>query len=347
MAKGTLKISGADALLASDLAPNSVDSSELVDGSVDLSHMSVNSIDSDQYVDGSIDNAHLADDAVGTDELANDVVINTSGAITTTGAFTSLGIDDNATSNAITIDASENVGIGTTSPSSILDLNTTGDTTLTIRSGSTSYDGKIDFHQGAGVDGGITYDHNSSYASEALKFRAGNNGTHMTIGGTGDVTVNTGNLVIGTAGKGITFSSTNTPAQSAGTGTSNTLDDYEEGTWTPVFTGGASNGSGTYTKIGNKVYVYFAFASLTCSAGASNVNISGLPFTAIATTGGFTVTYMFQVNWPASAKQLTLRASGGTILPEWQIDDGNTINGVGTDFDSGGCYFQGCGFYNA
>ena len=39
MAKGTLKISGADALLASDLAPDSVDSSELVDGSIDTSHI--------------------------------------------------------------------------------------------------------------------------------------------------------------------------------------------------------------------------------------------------------------------------------------------------------------------
>jgi hypothetical protein len=47
--------------------------------------------------------------------LANDVVINTSGAITTTGAFTSVGIDDNATSTAITIDSSEVVRIGNTS----------------------------------------------------------------------------------------------------------------------------------------------------------------------------------------------------------------------------------------
>ncbi len=78
----------ADTLTAADLAPNSVDSSELVDGSVDLSHMSVNSVDSDQYVDGSIYNAHLADDAVGTDELANDVTISTSGNIATTGSGT-------------------------------------------------------------------------------------------------------------------------------------------------------------------------------------------------------------------------------------------------------------------
>ena len=323
MAKGTLKISGADALLASDLAPNSVDSSELVDGSVDLSHMSVNSIDSDQYVDGSIDNAHLADDAVGTDELANDVVINTSGAITTTGAFTSLGIDDNATSNAITIDASENVGIGTTSPSSILDLNTTGDTTLTIRSGSTSYDGKIDFHQGAGVDGGITYDHNSSYASEALKFRAGNNGTHMTIGGTGDVTVNTGNLVIGTAGKGITFSSTNTPAQSAGTGTGNTLDDYEEGTWTPTTSAAGytiTTTSGVYTKIGNTVNITGKFIISVVGTNNATIKIGGLPFTAgttyycqgvareVSTRGAM---YVAQVN--LSSTDVAINAMNGVV----------------------------------
>jgi hypothetical protein len=53
--------------------------------------------------------------------LANDVVINTSGAITTTGAFTSVGIDDNATSTAITIDSSQKVGIvGTTTASNLI-----------------------------------------------------------------------------------------------------------------------------------------------------------------------------------------------------------------------------------
>ena len=95
-----------DTLTAADLAPNSVDSSELVDGSVDLSHMSANSVDSDQYVDGSIDTAHLA----------NNIAISTSGAITTTGAFTSVGIDDNADALAMTIDSSENIGLGTASP---------------------------------------------------------------------------------------------------------------------------------------------------------------------------------------------------------------------------------------
>jgi len=39
-----------------------------------------------------------------------------SNAATVNGAFTSVGIDDNATATAITIDSSENVGIGTSSP---------------------------------------------------------------------------------------------------------------------------------------------------------------------------------------------------------------------------------------
>ena len=61
-----------NSLTTADLAPNSVDSSELVDGSVDLSHMSANSVDSDQYVDGSIDAAHIASNAVTNIKLADE-----------------------------------------------------------------------------------------------------------------------------------------------------------------------------------------------------------------------------------------------------------------------------------
>ena len=57
----------------------------------------------------------VLDGAITTADLANDIAINTSGAITTTGAFTSKGIDDNADATAITIDSSENVLVGTTS----------------------------------------------------------------------------------------------------------------------------------------------------------------------------------------------------------------------------------------
>ena len=97
---------------------------------------------------------------------------------------------------------------------------------------------------------------------------------------TGDVTLSNGNLVIGTSGKGIDFSAT------AGTGTSELLNDYEEGTWTPVLVGVTSAGTGTYsmqqgvyTKVGNLVTVA-GFLQWSAHTGTGELRINGLPFTA-------------------------------------------------------------------
>ena len=64
----------------------------------------------------------------------------------------------------------------------------------------------------------------------------------------GDVTLSTGNLVIGTAGKGIDFSITSHPAGM----TSELLADYEEGTFTPTWTPAA--GSGATVNVANGYY---------------------------------------------------------------------------------------------
>lgn len=72
----------------------------------------------------------------------------------------------------------------------------------------------------------------------------------------GDVTLSTGNLVMGTAGKGIDFSAT------AGTGTSELFADYEEGTFTPTISGSSgaitltyTSQIGKYTRVGRLVTV--------------------------------------------------------------------------------------------
>ena len=71
-----------------------------------------------------------------------------------------------------------------------------------------------------------------------------------------------------------------------GTGAANKLDDYEEGTWTPSLVGSTTAGTatfvsgptGTYTKIGNQVTVYFDW-NISAHTGAGALRVNGLPFT--------------------------------------------------------------------
>ncbi len=103
---------------------------------------------------------------------------------------------------------------------------------------------------------------------------------------TGDQTIVNGNLVIGTAGKGIDFSADpSTPGM-----TSELLDDYEEGTWTATLLDGVNTITtltGVYTKVGRLVS-----ALLYAPAGYSGIGltgaftITGLPFTPAADSCG-------------------------------------------------------------
>lgn len=111
----------------------------------------------------------------------------------------------------------------------------------------------------------------------------------ITLDGSNGVTTNSGTLIsastIGvggatpsTSGAGITFPAT----QSASTD-ANTLDDYEEGTWTPTVT--PSSGSltsytstGTYTKIGNIVSIGLIFQITNTGTASGIASITNLPF---------------------------------------------------------------------
>lgn len=97
-------------------------------------------------------------------------------------------------------------------------------------------------------------------------------------------TIGVGNATPSASGAGITFPAT----QSASTD-ANTLDDYEEGTWTPVLSCTTvgdlsitySSQSGTYTKIGRMVVVncIIATSAFTHTTASSTIKITGLPFT--------------------------------------------------------------------
>jgi hypothetical protein len=107
----------------------------------------------------------------------------------------------------------------------------------------------------------------------------------MRINSAQNVTVSTGNLIIGTSGKGVDFSAT------PGTGTSELFDDYEEGTWTPVPKYGGNNvgmtytSSGQYTKVGEVVTVWANVNVTVNGSSTGTFTLEGLPFTSASGAG--------------------------------------------------------------
>jgi hypothetical protein len=79
---------------------------------------------------------------------------------------------------------------------------------------------------------------------------------------------------------GITF-----PATAVAASNANTLDDYEEGTWTPTIAGTSTAGTatyatriGTYVKVGKIVQIQL-YVNFSSGTGTGNLQITGLPFT--------------------------------------------------------------------
>jgi hypothetical protein len=106
----------------------------------------------------------------------------------------------------------------------------------------------------------------------------------LTMDYQGNTTLHNGNLVIGTAGKGIDFSATSDASGMA----SELLDDYEEGSWTPAWTGGISSATysiqhGRYTKTGNVCTAYFYLDISNGTDGSGHAVVGGLPYTSAAT----------------------------------------------------------------
>jgi hypothetical protein len=108
---------------------------------------------------------------------------------------------------------------------------------------------------------------------------------------------------------GIQFPVTQSPS-----GDANTLDDYEEGTWTPAIadassggTSNSTNAAGWYTKIGNQVTIYGKFDALitTGLASGNQVFIRNLPF---ASANTISVT-------PGSTNVEGITFSGGSPVP--------------------------------
>lgn len=198
-----------------------------------------------------ITNADLAGD-IDVDGTANLDVVDIDGAVdmastlTVAGAFTSPGIDDNADAVALEITSSEDVVIKHGTNNAKLVFND--------QSNSSNF-----FIQQIGSSG-----------SPALRFFESTGDERMRIHNGGVLSVNQG-VALGVG-------SNNT--------SSNVLDDYEEGTWTPSFSDLSNTPTyhiltGKYTKIGRQVMVQLSMQSNASPTFNDNNNvlaITGLPF---------------------------------------------------------------------
>ena len=166
----------------------------------------------------------------------------------------------------------------------------------------------------------------------------------------GDLSIIDGNLVVA-SGHGIDFSAT------SGSGTSELLDDYEEGSWTPTyFSSGATftyhaSTQGNYVKIGNTVWARGTLRTNTVNGGtnANDVKISGLPYT-VQSTGlesdyGPVYVYSASANsfagdYPLSGQSipntddasLTFRAASNGPIANLQYIDLNQGSNTGANF---------------
>jgi hypothetical protein len=193
-------------------------------------------------------------------------------------ATNSVGISTAGT-NAVYIDASQNVGIGTSSPASKLNISGTnsGNGCHFRLQNTTATTGKT--WQLASVDAGQLY------------FSIPGVLDAMVIDTSGNVTLQK-NISVGaaaptTSGTGITFPAT----QSASTD-ANTLDDYEEGTWTPSIGGTATYTVqiGQYTKIGRLVTIVARLFINVVGTGDTG-RVTGVPFANAQTLSSISVSY--------------------------------------------------------
>ena len=279
--------------------------------------------------------------------------------------FSSTGIDDNATSTAVTLDSSGNVLVGTTDNSL---YNNSGAGNGGVMLANTADGGRIDVAR-EGVNLIL-----NRLASDGLIQEFKIDGTTI-----GSISSSPNFNIQRTSGAGFNFGTTNiSPLNSGvlsdntidlgfssyrwndlylggniylgGTGSANALDDYEEGTWTPTFGGAGSDPSsvswniqsGTYTKVGNKVFARAIVYPSSFSGGSGNWNVRSLPFTANANSVGTMMwdRIRIQASYPGGLVPRVLNNTTYMEFPEMNDASDEASNRIQVDDLAGNFYLE-------
>ena len=176
-------------------------------------------------------------------------------------------------------------------------------------------------------------------ASGNLYTRMGTGYTIRTrIDSSGNFHINSGNIVMSTSGKGIDFSAT---GDSSGTTSSEVFDDYEEGTFTPTITSGATSitytiARGSYTKIGDVVYFQIDLY-ISGTADGNGLRIGGLPYTtanqATKAFGGAFLNYSAAAFSSIGDRTIFHIPSQNTFIQVYNAVTGNVVAGNSTGVD--------------
>jgi len=230
-------------------------------------------------------------------------------ALTKVGKEGITGISNSSDATAITINSSENVGIGTstiTNTSNYRNIHIEGTNGTIMR-----------FMANGTQVGQIQADTNefqlNAITSDPMVFKT-NNTERMRLLSSGGLTFN------------------------GDTAAANALNDYEEGTWTPTFFGSSTAGTYTYTTTGNSPYANYTKIGRTVtlqvmlnnitesSAGSGDVFVGGLPFDKVAGSAPFGCVNLN--NW-----NTTGTITGVTVHPTTFANSGDKLQFT-LDFDN-------------
>ena len=259
--------------------------------------------------------------------------------------FKSTGIDDNATSTAVTIDASENVGIGTASPLNALQIGSANPITMNGNYPDIHFNGYYAAPHYRAVTTGYSTRMAFNPSNGSLSFKVGSNSTSAgaNYNPIERVTLDKdGHLLVG---DGITLGNGQTYAAA------NTLSDYEEGTFVATLRGSVSDPStaatttSMYRKIGETVYIQIAFENWNTAGASGQIQVTGLPFTS-SPTGRFLISNSFYegASWPSSGVPTAYVEANGTRIQCFTIRSSDAWTDTSHNA-SGSTYFWFAGTY--
>jgi len=194
----------------------------------------------------------------------------------------------------MTIKSDGKIGIATAAPAAPLQVDTDNGFPALVLSRDGGVSGRRPFGVAIGGNNDASMFINASNDTTGAGAFGSSRVVLMELEAAGDVNVKTGNLVIGTAGKGIDFAAqTSANSVSGVSTTAELLDHYEEGTWTPTMLQGSNapaayaQRTGYYTKVGNLVHLNGRVQLNGLGSMSGTIFMTGLPFTATNATNNF------------------------------------------------------------